>query len=168
MSLSEKERFIGILRDYRGILTKIIRSYCKNPDDWKDLEQEIVIQLWRALKNYDATYKLSTWVYRIALNVAISHYRQGLKRKNDAPLEEALFQVTADPAEELYTERRELLYGFITKLNEFDKAVIILYLEANSQKEIAEIMGISETNVSTRLHRIKTKLKSLFSTFNHV
>jgi RNA polymerase sigma-70 factor (ECF subfamily) len=167
VSLSEKERFIGILRDYRGILTKIIRSYCKNSDDWKDLEQEIIIQLWRALKNYDTTYTLSTWVYRIALNVAISHYRRELKRKNNGPLEEALFHVITDPAEEVYTERRELLYGFITQLNEFDKAVIILYLEANSHKEIAEIMGISETNVSTRLNRIKTKLKSSFSTFNH-
>lgn len=167
MSVSEKERFIGILRDYKGILTKIIRSYCKNPDDRQDLEQEIIIQLWRALKNYDATYKLSTWIYRIALNVAISHYRRELKRKNDAPLEEALFHVTADPAQDPYTERRELLYSFITKLNEFDRALIILYLEANSHKEIAEILGISETNVSTRLNRIKTKLKSSFSTFNH-
>ena len=167
MSLSEKERFIGILRDYKGILTKIIRSYCKNSEDWKDLEQEIIIQLWRALKNYDASYKLSTWVYRIALNVAISHYRRDLKRKNDAPLEEALFQVTADPAQEPYTERRELLYGFIDKLNEFDKALIILYLEDNTHKEIADVMGITETNVSTRLNRIKTKLKSLFSTVNN-
>lgn len=166
MSVSEKERFIGILRDYRGILTKIIRSYCKNSDDWKDLEQEIIIQLWRALKHYDATYKLSTWIYRIALNVAISHYRRDLKRKDNAPLEEALFYVSADPAQEPYSERRELLYGFIEKLNAFDKALIILYLEANSHKEIAEIMGITETNVSTRLNRIKTKLKSLFSTIN--
>ncbi|MCD9015456.1 RNA polymerase sigma factor [Parachryseolinea silvisoli] len=167
MSLSEKERFIGILRDYRGILTKIIRSYCKNPDDWKDLEQEIIIQLWRALKHYDATYKMSTWIYRIALNVAISHYRRDLKRKNDGPLEEALFHVDADPAQEPYAERRELLYSVINQLNAFDKALIILYLEANSHKEIAEILGITETNVSTRLNRIKTKLKSLFSTSNH-
>jgi RNA polymerase sigma factor (sigma-70 family) len=109
---------------------------------------------------------LSTWIYRIALNVAISHYRRDVRRKNDAPLEEALFCVTLDPAHEHDTENRELLYGFIDKLNEFDKALIILYLEANSQKEIAEIMGITETNVSTRLSRIKTKLKSSFSTFN--
>jgi RNA polymerase sigma factor (sigma-70 family) len=167
VSISEKERFIGILRDYRGILTKIIRSYCKNSDDWKDLEQEIIIQLWRALKNYDATYKLSTWIYRIALNVAISHYRRDLKRKNDAPLEEALFYVTADAAQEPDAERREQLYGVIDKLNAFDKALIILYLEGNGHKEIAEVMGITETNVSTRLNRIKTRLKTLFSTFNH-
>lgn len=166
MSLSEKERFIGILRDYRGILTKIIRSYCKNSDDWKDLEQEIIIQLWRALKTYDARYKLSTWIYRIALNVAISHYRRHLKRKNDAPLEEALFHVAADPAEETSRERSEWLYSIINKLNEFDKALIILYLEENSHREIAEIMGMTETNVSTRLNRIKTKIKALFSTSN--
>jgi RNA polymerase sigma factor (sigma-70 family) len=168
VSLSEKERFIGILRDYRGILTRIIRSYCKNSDDWKDLEQEIIIQLWRALKNYDATYKLSTWIYRIALNVAISHYRRDQKRKNDAPLEEALFHIADDPAQEMYRERRELLYDIIHKLNEFDRALIVLYLEENSYREIAEVMGMTETNVSTRLNRIKTKLKSLLSPSKHL
>jgi RNA polymerase sigma-70 factor (ECF subfamily) len=165
VSASEKERFIRIIRDHKGILAKIIRSYCKNPDDWKDLEQEMIIQLWKALKDYDDQYKLSTWIYRIALNVAISHYRRDRKRINDTPLDEAIFQLAEDKYQEEHSERRQLLYDFIGQLDEFDRALIILYLEDNNHKEIGEIMGITETNVSTRLNRIKNKLKT--SALNH-
>jgi len=167
VSTSEKDRFIGIIRSHKGILAKIIRSYCKNPDDWKDLEQEIVIQLWKSFKQYDERYKLSTWIYRIALNVAISHYRRDLKRKNDTPLEEAIFVLAEDPATQEHQERLKNLYEFINQQNALDKGLLILYLEENTHKEIADIMGVTESNVGTRLNRVKQKLKVYFDARNH-
>jgi len=164
-STSEKERFIDLLKSNKGILYKITYSYCRGADDRKDLEQEIVIQLWRSLKHYDSRYKLSTWIYRIALNVAISHYRKDVKRqKSNVPINEAIFQIADDDSSKEIEKRDELLAAFISQLDEFNKAIMILYLEDNSYKEISQTLGITETNVGTKINRIKRMIKEYFST----
>lgn len=160
--LSDKERFVGVLKENKGILWKVIRSYCKDADEWKDLEQDIVVQLWKSFKNYNDQYKLSTWIYRIALNVAISYYRKDLKRKDHTALDESILVVVDDESDGEMNTRKQLLYSFISSLDKFNKAIIILHLDDHSHKEIAEILGITETNVGTKINRIKNKFKTYY------
>ncbi len=163
-SPKEQERFISILNSNKRILYKIIYAYCRDPEDRKDLEQEIIIQLWKSLKGYNETYRLSTWLYRVALNVAISFYRKDSnRRKYNTTIDDTIFQLTEDNdgAEEL-NNKSALLYKFINQLDEFSKAIIILHLEDNSYEEIAIILGISQTNVGTKISRIKRKLAEFF------
>ena len=158
---SEKEWFIGMLKEHKRILYKVVYAYCQGSEDRKDLEQEIIIQLWKSLKYYNKEFKLSTWIYKIALNVAISHYRKDFKRKKtNIPFDGTIFQIAEEENfSEEYISKTERLYKFINQLNEFDKAIIILYLEDKSYKEIADIIGLTETNVGTKINRIKKKMK---------
>lgn len=165
---TSKSEFINILNEHKGILYKITRSYCNDLDDRKDLEQEIVIQIWKSLKNYKKEYKLSTWIYRIGLNVAISHLRKDSTRKNKLePFGESMFEIAAEEGQQLIvSEQTEMLYEIINQLSPLNKALIMLYLEEKPHKEIAEIMGITESNVGTKLSRIKTILRINIKTQN--
>lgn len=157
--------FLSVIESHKGILYKVANSYCKDSEDRKDLIQEMMVQLWKSFENYTDQYKYSTWIYRIALNVAISFYRKENRRKEIAnPLSDAVLDV-ADAT--LPTEKEQnlaILHQFIAELKELDKALMLLYLEEKSHKEIAEIIGISETNAATKIARIKTLLKQKFLT----
>jgi RNA polymerase sigma factor (sigma-70 family) len=156
--------FLQLIRDNKGILFKISNSYCRNRDDREDLMQEIVYQLWKSAGSFDTNRKFSTWMYRIALNVAISYYRQqrrsGLHITFGGGLH--LMELADSPAEADTEEKIELLQQFISEQNELDKALMILYLEERPYREISEILGITETNVATKLSRIKGRLKQHF------
>lgn len=160
MTVSKTE-FINILNEHKAILYKISRSYCCDLDDRKDLEQEIIIQIWKSLKNYKYEHKLSTWIYRVCLNVAISHLRKGSSRKKKIePMGESMFDLPENNEEqEILSEQTKILYEVINQLNSFNKALIMLHLDAKSHNEISEIMGISESNVGTKLSRIKSFLR---------
>lgn len=154
------------IQDNKGILYKISSSYCRNAGDREDLMQEMVYQLWRSGEHFDDNQKFSTWMYRIALNVAISFYRKANRSGVTVELD-AEANLTEDGANEVLEERIEVLQKFIRALNELDKALMILYLEERPYREIAEILGISETNVATKLNRIKGRLKQQFLTVNN-
>lgn len=160
-----KAAFLQLIQENMGILYKISASYCRNVSDREDLMQEMIYQLWRSAERFDPNYKFSTWMYRIALNVAISFYRKssasGLRVELDVEVAESL---RGDPFDDPLAERIELLQRFIASLGELDKALMILYLEERSYKEIAEILGLTESNVATKLSRIKTRLKQQFIT----
>ena len=160
MTISNTE-FIQILEKHKAIIYKITRSYSYEVDERKDLEQEIIIQIWRSLRNYKSDSKLSTWIYRVALNVAISHLRKDdTRKKNIAPMSESILDLATDTKEEdRSSERTEVLYQVINQLEPLNRALILLFLDGKSYSEIAQIMGISESNVGTKLNRIKTKLK---------
>ena len=162
---TEKDKFLALILANKKIIYKICHSYCKNPADREDLAQEIIIQLWKSSGRYDKQYKLSTWIYRIALNVAISFYRSETRRKQDtAALDENIIDmVEAEPAPDEQEDDMQLLYRFIDKLDELNKALILLYLDNHNYKEISYILGITETNVATKLNRIKQKLKKDFA-----
>jgi RNA polymerase sigma-70 factor (ECF subfamily) len=158
---TQHTRFVALLNQHKGLVYKVARMYVPDPEESKDLVQEIVLQLWRAFPSYDEQYTLSTWMYRIALNVAISYFRKEKKHRNHRfSSEEVLLQM---PAEATGSQRAgpdvELLDLFMARISSLDKALLILYLEGNPYQEIASVLGISETNVATKLSRLKDKLK---------
>ena len=164
--MSEKEQkqyFQEIIEQYKGILFKVARAYCQNEDDRQDLIQEMMMQIWKSIHRYNKQFKMSTWLYRISLNVAISFYRKQSTRANRyTVLNEQTAQIPMDDKTE--DERQlNLLEQFINELKEIDKALMILYLEDKGHAEIAEILGISVSNVGTKIGRIKDKLKTRFS-----
>ena len=166
MDKQEQQHFFeGIIEQHKGILFKVARAYCQDEEDQQDLIQEMMIQIWQSIDKYNEQYKISTWLYRISLNVAISFYRKSSTRaKKYTELNEQMVETTLDDKSE--NERQlKLLEQFISELKEIDKALMILYLEDKSHTEIAEILGISVSNVGTKIGRIKYQLKTRFSNF---
>ncbi|MES2276723.1 MAG: RNA polymerase sigma factor [Bacteroidota bacterium] len=165
-SHQQEELFLTVIEQHKGIIYKIAKSFKKDEDDKNDLVQEIIFQLWRAFPSFDERSKLSTWMYRVALNVAISSYRKE-QNKNELiiPWSENLMDFTAD--EEPDGANLNLLQQFINELKELDRALMLLYLDEKSGKEMAEILGLSEANIRTKTNRIKEQLKQRFSKINN-
>jgi RNA polymerase sigma-70 factor (ECF subfamily) len=166
MKENPSQAFMTVVEDHKALIYKIARMYAHNSEDQNDLVQEIIFQLWHSFEKYDPAFRWSTWIYRIALNVSISFYRREKQRqKLSAPMPEHVFQIENE--ENTLQEDIRLLYQFIRELKEIDRALIILSLDGNSQKEIAGILGLNETNVSTRIARIKNRLKQKFESFKN-
>lgn len=162
----EKE-FISILNQNAHILYKVCNLYCDVPEDRSDLFQEVVLQLWKAFPNFRKEAKISTWMYRIALNTAISNFRKRSKGFLKVSLSEGGFEIP-DPSQlSAENENVAALYKAIAQLSSVEKAVIMLFLEEKSYQEIAEIMGISKSNVGVKLNRIKSKLEVLLKPVSH-
>ncbi len=157
--------FINIIEAHKGIIYKIATSYCKDVEDRNDLVQEIILKLWKVFENYNDEFKHSTWIYRIALNTAISNYRkEKVREKHIVSHAAPIFEVSDTSNTGEKEQNYLLLLHFVSELKELDKALILLYFEEKSYKEISEILGISETNVGTRMGRIKIFLKEKFTT----
>jgi RNA polymerase sigma factor (sigma-70 family) len=152
-------QFGALIEQHRGIVLKVVSTYCRNPADRDDLAQEIAAQLWRSFRRFDPERTFSTWMYRIALNVAISFVRsRAIRERHSVPLNEELHDtadVGQDPGED---ERVTVLYSFIDRLDALNRALLLLYLDERSYREIAEVLGISETNVATKINRLKKRL----------
>jgi RNA polymerase sigma-70 factor (ECF subfamily) len=159
---STEQEFIQLIKENKGIVYKICNSYCADKDSRDDLAQEIVYNLWKSFGSFNDAYKFSTWMYRIALNVAISFYRQELKFSKHHSISEGLIVFEEKPGEETETNL-QLLQAFINELKEIDKAIILLYLDDRPHREIALITGFTETNVATKINRIKEQLRTKFS-----
>ena len=157
----QQQQFAALLHEHRGIVFKVARLYSRSAADRDDLVQEISIQLWRSFARYDAARaKFSTWMYRVALNVAISQMRRVRRTEQFEPLQAYhLESVGAERDSAEPDERLTALYVFIGRLDPLNRALILLYLEDRSYAEMAEILGISETNVATKISRIKQKLR---------
>ena len=163
-TVKQEEQFLLVIEQHKGIIYKIANSFKKDEEDKKDLVQEIIFQLWRSFSTYDHRTKISTWMYRVALNVAITSYRKE-KRKNELikPLNDAMITFTVEEEPGINDSDLQVLQQFINELKELDRALMLLYLEEKSGKEIAEILGLSETNIRTKINRIKEGLKRRFS-----
>jgi len=158
--LSKKAKFIEIVEKYRGILYKVITIYCIEDDDKKDLEQEILIQIWKSLDKYNDKFAMTTWLYRISMNVAISHYRKTFKTKGrTVSLDAGLLEFTSAPETSERSYEQDVLHKLLMALNEFDKALMFLYLEDKDYDVIADVLGITKTNVATKISRIKNRWK---------
>ena len=162
--MTKDQEFTRLIKENKGIIYKICNTYCADKIDRDDLAQEIIYNLWKSFNSYNAEFKFSTWMYRIALNVAISFYRQEKKFKNHDSVSEELKDFEENPEDKNETENNlQLLQRFINELKEIDKAIILLYLDDKSHREISEITGFTETNVATKINRIKDKLRTNFS-----
>lgn len=148
--------FLTLIDQHQGIIHKICRLYRDSKEDREDLFQEIIFQLWKSAPAYEGKAKFSSWMYRIALSTAIAVYR---KKKPDIRYLPALPDEQVAPTQR--DEQREQFFQALKKLNDADKALITLYLEDLSYLEIAEIIGISESNVGVRLNRVKSKIQQL-------
>lgn len=161
MAGSSQQAFATLLERHRGIVLKVAGTYARDPDDRADLAQEIAAQLWRAWPQYDEARSFSTWMYRIALNVAIGFVRGNARRLRHAvPLDETLHDIAdaASPDHEAQAALRTL-YRFIDTLEPLDRALLLLYLEERSTREMAEVLGLGESNVTTRIGRLKQRIR---------
>ncbi len=153
--------FVEMINIHRGIIYKVCNLYCHDDEDKKDLFQEIVLQLWKAFPSFRNEALNTSWMYRVALNTAISNFRKESKKPDRKAITDAEFQI---PDINFYADENDklnLLKQAIEKLSEIEKAIIMLYLDEKSYDEIAEIIGISNSNVGVRLNRIKLKLEKI-------
>jgi RNA polymerase sigma factor (sigma-70 family) len=158
MTTRDQERFQTLMEEHKKILYKVCHSYCRNPGDRDDLAQEIIVQLWRSFRSFDQRVRFSTWMYRIALNVAISFYRrESVRTRYVVPGSEHLLEAVDQTANR--SEEVQVLYQWIEGLDPLHKALVILYLDGNNYQEIADVLGISQTNVATKINRLKETLR---------
>jgi RNA polymerase sigma factor (sigma-70 family) len=163
MNKTKEIEFSRLMNQHKGIIYKVVNSYCQHQDDRQDLAQEILTAMWLAIDKYNPEFKFSTWMYRIALNLAISYYRKDSKRQDKAGADdEPLINMIDITTEEDNSEEIKQLYRFIGQLDKLNKAIIILYLESESYESIANNLGLSKTNVATRIGRIKATLADNF------
>jgi RNA polymerase sigma-70 factor (ECF subfamily) len=153
---SEKE-FITLLNQHQKIIHKVCNLYMDRYSDREDLFQEITLQAWKAYGNFRGDARFSTWLYRVALNTAITFFRKE-KRRPGLQLTDSLPE-QADDTHDPVEEQLKTMYAAIGELSRIDKALIMLYLEDYSYNEIGEMMGITANNVAVKMNRIKTKLK---------
>ena len=168
MTETPAQAFDTLLQRHRGIVLKIAGSYTRSAEDRADLAQEIAVQLWRAWPGYDPARSFSTWMYRIALNTAISFLRGQAQAQRSVSLDDHADTLAGGAAFDPEThERLRLLQRFMATLGPLDRALLLLYLEERSGREIAEVLGIGESNVTTRVGRIKQRLRDYASASFH-
>ena len=143
-----------------ALIMHLCRAYSRDEESLKDLVQEVTLQLWRSHKSFKGKSQLSTWVYRVTLNVCLSHSKKIKRKPETVPMEWGMSQ-----SEEINPEKEqiELLYRAIKQLKEADRAIVLLYLEDKSYKEMSEILGITVSNVGVKVNRLKDKLKQMIN-----
>ena len=152
-------RFLALVEEHYVIITRVVQQYAREAEDRDDLRQEILGQLWRSSDSFAGRARRSTWVYRVAINVAISQHRRRSRhdKRLVQPAEGELERVAAESPEP--DERVIALERFLATLGEFDRALLLMYLDDHGHQEIAESLGISATNASTRISRLKQRFK---------
>lgn len=165
---NEHAQFEALIARHAGIIFKIAASYSHRADDRDDLAQEIALQLWRAWPGYDRSRSFSTWMYRIALNAAISNLRRTSRRPAHESLSDKHDElVGTDGIDAENQQQLELIQKAMQVLSPLDRALLLLHLEGCSHRECGAILGITETNAATRLSRIKQRLKQTIGNTHH-
>lgn len=164
---SLQEEFVQLIAAQQKLIHSICSLYYFLPEDRKDLFQEIVLALWKAYPSFNHQSKISTWIYQVAINTVFSRIRKDKRQPKSEPLTDKVRQIPQPAAMHELSENTQELYQAISQLCDIDKAIIMLYLDEHSYQEIAAIVGISKTNVSTRINRIKMKLEKLLNCKYH-
>nr|WP_304608108.1 sigma-70 family RNA polymerase sigma factor [Lentiprolixibacter aurantiacus] len=151
------------MEDNQNIVHKVCSLYTNDRDSHNDLFQEITIQLWKAYPKFRGEAKFSTWMYRVALNTAITLYRKSKKRVNTQDYESVIFKIKAEEYDETEEQQLKLMYKAVRQLGDIDKALVFLYLEDKDYSEISETLGISEVNARVKMNRIKNKLRNMLN-----
>ena len=159
----EKE-FLQIIQKNQGIIHKVCNIYCDTEDDRNDLFQEIVVQLWRSYPTFRKESKVSTWMYRVALNTAITSFKKSKRRPDQNRLTYENFQIEDEAYDTETEERIRSLHKAVNHLTGIEKSIVLLYLENKKYEDIAEITGITQNYVRVKMNRIKKKLKKLMDT----
>ncbi len=158
-----EQKFVNLLEKHQNIVHKICRMYADNQAQHKDLFQDITIQLWKAYPKFRGEAKFSTWMYRVALNTAITLYRKQKRRIKTQDIDNISFKIEADYYDDTTEQNLKLMYAAVRELNDIDKALVFLYLEDKNYTEISETLGISEVNARVKMNRIKKKLKTIIN-----
>jgi RNA polymerase sigma factor (sigma-70 family) len=167
----QKAQFTALLMSHRGLLYKVSRIYGRSASERADLSPEVVVNLWQAYPRYDARLKFSTWMYRIALNVAISwRRRETTQSRHLVPTGKDILENAADLETPVAGTDSDLalLYTSIESLDELDRALLMLYLDGLSHQDISAVLGISTTNIATKIGRLKERLRDNFRAAGHL
>ncbi|MGX9985423.1 RNA polymerase sigma factor [Chryseobacterium sp. POL2] len=159
---SKQKEFSQLIKNNQGLIIKVSRLYTNSIEDEQDLFQEIVLQLWRSYDSFKGNSKISTWMYRVALNTAITLFRKKTKSPLTDELDEVHFNYKQDEDEEKQAQI-SLLYKVIKLLPNVERAIVMMYLDDVSYKEIAETLGITEVNARVKMNRLKKTLKELMT-----
>jgi RNA polymerase sigma-70 factor (ECF subfamily) len=159
----KKQRFIQMINDNRGIIRSLCKVYYTSNEDQKDAFQDIILQLWKSFDTFLGKSKISTWIYRVSINTLLTKKRGDKKLISVEPIDTLHQHVCTAKAD----DNLELLYIIMRALKDVDKAIVVLYLEGYQSKEIAEILKMSPTNVTTRFNRLKSELKIKFNNKSH-
>ncbi|MBQ4822384.1 RNA polymerase sigma factor [Aquimarina sp. MMG016] len=163
MNKELEHSFVTNLEQNQNIVHKVCRIYTSDRDSHNDLFQEITIQLWKAYPKFRGDAKFSTWMYRVALNTAITLYRKSKRSIKTSDIDTIDFKIKADEYDDEVEQQLKLMYKAVKQLNDIEKALVFLYLEDKSYKEIADTMGITEVNARVKMNRVKTKLKKILN-----
>lgn len=163
MNKELEHKFVTELQDNQNIVHKVCTLYTNDRDSHNDLFQEITIQLWKAYPKFRGEAKFSTWMYRVALNTAITLYRKSKKRIDTQDYESVIFKIKADEYDPTEEQQLKLMYKAVRQLGDVDKALVFLYLEDKNYTEISETLGITEVNARVKMNRIKTKLRTILN-----
>ena len=163
MNKELEHQFVTELQDNQNIVHKVCTLYTNDRDSHNDLFQEITIQLWKAYPKFRGEAKFSTWMYRVALNTAITLYRKSKRRIDTQDYESVIFKIKSDEYDETEEQQLKLMYKAVKQLGDIDKAVVFMYLEDKNYSEISETLGITEVNARVKMNRIKTKLRTILN-----
>ena len=163
MNKELEHQFVTELQNNQNIVHKVCTLYTNDRDAHNDLFQEITIQLWKAYPKFRSESKFSTWMYRVALNTAITLYRKSKRSIQTQDYESVIFKIKADEYDETEEQQLKLMYNAVKQLGDIDKALVFLYLEDKNYTEIAETIGITEVNARVKMNRIKTKLRTILN-----
>ena len=163
MTKELEHKFISEFQKNQNIIHKVCRIYTNNQEAHNDLFQEITIQLWKAYPKFRGDAKLSTWMYRIGLNTAITLFRKSKRSIKTQDFDSVLHKIESSDYDNTEEEQLKLMYKAIYQLSDIDKGLIFLYLEDKNYKEISATLGISEVNARVKMNRIKTRLKKILN-----
>ena len=163
MQSEQEQKFLADFEQNQNIVHKVCRLYTTNQHAHNDLFQEITIQLWKNYSKFRGEAKFSTWMYRVALNTAISLYRKSTRRVKTQDIQDFAYKIKGEDYDDTQELQLKSLYAAIRKMGDIDKALIFLYLEDKPYKEIAVTLGISEVNARVKMNRAKDKLKKILN-----
>ncbi len=160
METAAEKKFISLINQHQGLIHKVCIMYESDPEVRNDLFQEVVFQLWKSFPTFRGEAKITTWMYRIALNTAISGFRKQTRNVKTEDLKELHYNISDSWADDLEEEMQRLQFA-IRQLSEIERAMIMMALEEVPYEEIADTIGITQNNVRVRMNRIREKLKKL-------
>ena len=163
MNKELEHKFVTELENNQNIVHKVCSLYTNDRDSHNDLFQEITIQLWKAFPKFRGEAKFSTWMYRVALNTAITLYRKSKRSIKTQDFDKVLYKIKTDEYDDTEEKQLKLIYGAVKQLNDIDKALVFLYLEDKNYSEISKTLGITEVNARVKMNRIKNKLKTILN-----